>query len=248
MGLCDGELAYQLFRANKYSLVFWKNCGSARLIHPYICLMLSRILESPILRTPRPWWLPVLSLAINLHGVIFLGWSFQPLVFLFWMEAILLLAFSVFKMVFALDGKPWTEGLGKKLFLLVFGVAMSLCMIMLIVVFSIKAFDTEFNAGGFEKVLFQTRLLLFGYIAGLIIHYFGNQRYKTANPISELMAGILHILVLLCLIMPITMHLLPKYPQLNQALWVGVTVLVVKFIVDRIFSGPGNKIAGALKD
>ncbi|MBL7825950.1 MAG: hypothetical protein JNJ57_04920 [Saprospiraceae bacterium] len=209
--------------------------------------MLQRILESPVFRTPRPWWLPLLSLAINLHGIIFLGWSFQPLVFIFWMEVIFLLAFALLRMVFALDGKPWTEGLGKKLFLLGAGAAMSIGMVMLTVTFTIKAFDQGFSSEGFEKVPFQTRLLLLGYIAGLIIHYFGNQRYKTANPMSELMAGFIHVLVLLCLIMPITMHLLPKYPQLNQALWVGVAVVVVKFMVDRLFVKSGNKIAGALK-
>ena len=209
--------------------------------------MPQRLLESPLLRTPRPWWLPVISLCLSLYGIVFQGWNFQPIVFMFWFEVILLLAFAHFRMVFALDGQPWTATIFKKIGMLVFGGVMSIAMIMLTVTFTINAFDGGMSTNGFEKIPIQVRLLLLGYVAGLVIHYFGNERYKTANPMTEMMSAFIHVLVLLALLMPITMHLLPKYPKLNQAMWAGVAVVVVKFIVDTAFSRAGQKIASAIR-
>jgi hypothetical protein len=36
------------------------------------------------------------------------------------------------------------------------------------------------------------------------------------------------------------MHLIPRYPQLNQALWVAIAVVVLKFLVDLLFAKIGQ--------
>jgi hypothetical protein len=79
-------------------------------------------------------------------------------------------------------------------------------------------------------------LLIAGNVIALAVHFFMNGRYKTANPMGELMSSFIHLLVLLALIMALTMHLIPQFPQLNQALWMGVSIVVIKFIVDMLFS------------
>jgi hypothetical protein len=71
---------------------------------------------------------------------------------------------------------------------------------------------------------------------GLALHYFANGRYKTANPMGELMQTMVHILILLALLMVLAMHLIPAFPQLDQAKWVGVAVVLTKFVVDLGFS------------
>jgi hypothetical protein len=50
------------------------------------------------------------------------------------------------------------------------------------------------------------------------------------------MSTFVYLLILLVLIMPLTMHLFPRYPQLQAAKWVGFTVLAIKFVVDSAYS------------
>lgn len=202
--------------------------------------MSSNILDTPLLRYPRAWWLPLLSLALNLSGIIFLGWNVQPVVFMFWYEVILILAFAIIRMLFAMNEQPWHANIWQKAGMLAGGMVLGGAMVLLTVTFTFKAFEGGFVSNGFEHIPFQTKVLLLGYIAGLGIHYFGNGYYRKARPMSEWMPAFIHVLILLVLIMPVTMHLLPRYPDLNQAVWVAVTVVLVKFVVDALFSRIGH--------
>lgn len=206
--------------------------------------MFYKIIESPLLQHPKAWWLPVVSLLITLQGIFFLGWNLQFIVMIFWWEVILMLSASFIRMVFAMDNQPFLNTILPKIGMLIFGGVMGVAFIMLTVTFTFKVFDGGFNSTGFEKLPSRINMLILGHILALIVHYFMNGRYKTANPMGELMSSFIHLLVLLGLLMALTMHLIPKFPQLNQALWVGVSIVVLKFIVDMLFS----KIREPFKD
>jgi hypothetical protein len=198
--------------------------------------MLNSILESPLLRTSKPWWHPFLSLSITLYGILVLGWNLQPIVILFWFEIIFMAAAALIRGFFALDGKPFFNNFLQKLFFLVGGTFMFAILIMLAVTFSFKVFDGGMKSEGFDTIPTQIRILLVGYLIGLAIHFFANGRYKTATLMGELVQTFVHIWVLLALLMVLTMHLIPAYPQLDQAKWVGLSVVLVKFIVDLGFA------------
>lgn len=204
--------------------------------------MKNSILDTPLLRHPKPWWQPFLSLFVTLYGILVLGWNLQPIVVLFWWEVILMVGAALVRMLFAMDGRPFFDNFSKKIILLLGGGVMSCAMIMLAVTFSFKAFEGGLQSEGFDKIPFQTRILTAGYLLGLIFHFFVNGQYKTANPTGELMRTLVHLLVLLALLMVLAMHLIPAYPQLNQAKWVGVSVVVVKFAVDWLFTRFGKPI------
>lgn len=199
-------------------------------------MLKNAILDSPLLRHPKPWWQPFLSLFVTLYGILALGWSLQPVIFLFWWEIILMSGAALIRVLFALDGRRFFDGIGQKIVLLGGGGLLLGAMILLTVTFSFKAFSGETTAADFSRIPLQTRLLTASYAFGLILHFFANGRYKTANPASELMRTLVHLLVLLALLMPLTMHLIPAYPQLNQTIWVGVAVVCVKFAVDWLFA------------
>ncbi len=189
-----------------------------------------------MLRHAKPWWQPFLSFFVTLYGILVLGWNLQPIVFLFWWEIILMVGAALIRMLFAMDGRPFFNNFLQKIMLLVTGGILSGAMILLAVTFSFKAFEGGLQSEGFDKIPVQTRLLTAGYALGLIFHFFANGRYKTASPMGELMRTLVHLLVLLAILMALTMHLIPAYPQLNQAKWVGVAVVVIKFAVDWLFS------------
>jgi hypothetical protein len=199
-------------------------------------IMKNSILDTPLLRHSKPWWQPFLSLFVTLYGILVLGWNLQPIVVLFWWEVILMVGAALIRMLFALDSKAFFDNLMHKIILLIGGGVMSCAMIMLAVTFSFKAFEGGLQSEGFDSIPAQTRILTISYVLGLIFHFFANGRYKTASPIGELMRTLVHLLVLLALLMVLTMHLIPSYPQLNQAKWVGVAVVVVKFVVDWLFT------------
>lgn len=202
--------------------------------------MNTSILDAPLLRHSKPWWQPFLSLFITLYGILALGWNLQPIVFLFWWEIILMVGAALVRMLFAMDSRPFFDNILQKIAMLFAGAILSGAMTLLAVTFSYKVFEGGLQSEGFDKIPAQTRILTAGYVLGLVVHYFANGRYKTANPMGELMRTLVHLLVLLVLLMVLTMHLIPAYPQLNQAMWVGVAVVTVKFAVDWLFSQLGK--------
>jgi Family of unknown function (DUF6498) len=198
--------------------------------------MFNGIIDSPLFQHPKAWWLPIISLLITLQGIIFLGWNMQLIVMIFWWEVILMLSAAFIRMLLAMDNQPFLNTILPKIGMLFFGGIMGIVFIMLTVTFTFKVFEGGFNSSGFEQLPSRINLLIAGNILGLIVHYFMNGRYKIASPMDELMTPFIHLLVLLALIMALTMHLIPKFPQLNQALWVGVSIVSIKFIVDMLFS------------
>jgi hypothetical protein len=193
--------------------------------------------QHPLLQAQRPWWQPLVSLLITLNGIVFQGWGMQAVVFLFWWETILMVGAALVRVLFALDGKPVAATLAPKLGLLAFGTVMGGAMIMLAITFSIQGMsEAPATDGSLADISDQSRLLLGSYALGLVIHFFLNGRFRTASPAGEMIQPLAHLLVLLVMIMPITMHLLPSYPHLDQARYVALTVVVVKFLGDVLFT------------
>lgn len=205
--------------------------------------MANAILESPLIKQAKPWWFPFLSLSLTLYGILVLGWNLQPIVFIIWWEIILMCGAALIRGLFALNGRPFWEGLFPKVFFLMGSALMFAVMIMLTVTFSFNVFENNVQSDGFERIPAQTRILTIGYAVGLILHYFANGRYKQANVFGELMQTMVHLLVLLTLLMVLTMHIIPAFLQLNQATWVGTAVVLVKFVVDLGF----NKVVKVFK-
>jgi hypothetical protein len=201
----------------------------------------NRFVSSPFFQYPAPWWIPVISMAIIVYGMLFLGWHIQPIVFFFWWEIVLMISAALVRMFFSLNGQPFFEKLLFRLGLLAAGIVFGIMFVMLSVTFTFKAFE-NFSGGELQGIGHQIRLLQLSYLAGIIIHFFANGRYKTADPFEELSGVFIHLLILLAFLMAITMHLIPRYPQLNQALWVAIAVVVLKFLVDLLFAKIGQPI------
>jgi Family of unknown function (DUF6498) len=197
--------------------------------------MIHKFIDSQYVQFHRPWWLPFVSLLITLHGILFLHWDLQPIVFLFWWEVILMIGSALIRMLFALENQPFLNTLFSKIGLLFGGLIMGGAFIMLTVTFTFKAFEGG-SSTGLSKINYQTNMMTAGYVIGLILHFFINGKYKTASPSGELMQPFVQLLVLLAFLQALTMHLIPKYPQLNQAVWVAVALVVLKFIIDMLFS------------
>jgi Family of unknown function (DUF6498) len=194
------------------------------------------LIESPLFKQAKAWWLPFISLGITLYGILFLGWNLQPIIIVFWWEVILMVGTALVRMLFAMDGQPFINTLFSKIGMLFGGVIVGGCFIMFSVVFTFKVFDEGVNMNSFGTISNQVNMLKMGYLLSLIIHYFMNGRYKTANPMGEMMSPFVHLLILLAFLQALTMHLIPRFPQLNQAMWVAIALVILKFMVDMLFS------------
>ncbi len=196
--------------------------------------MSNKIISSSLIRHPIAWWMPFISLGITLFGILFLDWRLLPIVFFFWWEVILMLATALIRMLFAMDNKPFTAHLFQKISLLASGLVMGAVLVMLSVAFTIKAFD-NFSNESLAGISPQVKLLQLCYATVLIVHFFANGRYRTASPVGEIVVVFFHLVSVLALLMIFSMFLIPKFPQLNQALWVAIALVVVKFAVDLLF-------------
>ncbi|MBI5915052.1 MAG: hypothetical protein HY842_06715 [Bacteroidetes bacterium] len=184
--------------------------------------------------TTYPVWWAIINLGILLYGILFLKWSLEPVIFLFWMEIIFSIGAALVRAAFALEGQPFMATLLRRIFLVGAGAVLGVGFILLTVTFTIHAFHDASGLVG-SNLQLQMFLLLLNYLAALVFHFFLNGRFRSASPIGELMSTFVYLLVLLCLIMVVTMHLLPKFPALNQSLWVGLAVVGIKFGVDLLF-------------
>ena len=52
---------------------------------------------------------------------------------------------------------------------------------------------------------------------------------------GEMFPPFIHLLVLLAFLQALTMHLIPNFPHLDQARWVAVALVALKFLVDMLF-------------
>ncbi len=197
--------------------------------------MTSALDQRPVIQAQRSWWLPFVSLLATVYGILFQGWGMQAVVVMFWWEIILIVAAGLVRALFALDGKPVLATLGTKLVVLPFGAFMGGAAIMLAVVFSIEGMSAA-DDGSLADVSFQGELLLASYVLGIVLHFFLNGRFRTASPIAEMALPMMHLVVLLSLLMPITMHLLPAYPHLDKARHVALAVIAVKFLADMLIN------------
>jgi Family of unknown function (DUF6498) len=188
------------------------------------------------LKTPKPWWLTYFSLGIALYGIFVLKWPLPPIILLFWWEILLMLGSAMLRMLCAMDLKPFNQTLALKLGLLIGGGVMGIAMFMLAVSFSFKGVSGNMDPSAMHGFPLQSRLMLLAYLTSLALHFFLNGRYKAANPMGELAPTFIHILLILAPLQALGMHLIPRYPHLNQALWVTAALLVVKFVVDLLFN------------
>lgn len=199
----------------------------------------SRLASSPLIQYPTPWWMPVITFAITVYGILFLGWHIQPVVYFFWWEVILMITAALVRMFFSLNGQPFFEKFLYRLGLLAAGILFGIVFIMLSVTFTFNAFG-NFSGGEFKGIGQQIKLLQLSYLAGILVHFFANGRYKAADPFGELSGVFIHLLILLAVLQVFTMHLIRTYPELNQALWVAIVVVVLKFLVDLLFAKIGQ--------
>ena len=212
--------------------------------------MANSIVESPIrpvfYLNPALW--AVVNLLVSLYGILFKGWNLQPIVYLFWIEVILNILSALIRVAGAMNGQSFWQNIGQKLVFLLGGSALGIAFIMLTVTFTFKVFDGGFKSEGFGDIHYQVYILAFNYLAALLLHYFLNGRFRTAEPAGELMSTFVYMLVLLVIIMVITQHILPKFPGADQAMWTGLVVVGVKFAVDWIFSSVRKSLREVVKE
>ena len=205
--------------------------------------MKAELHDKPWFNTPtmHPFWMGVIGFLVNLFGLFFLGWKLETVIWLLWFEVIFIVGASLIRAFFALQGQPFLNTLLMRVFWTGAGAFLGIAFIMLTVTFTINGIDTDRkDYSGMAGLQAQIVVLFLNYLAGLVLNYFANGSFKRANPAEELMKTFVYLLVLLAIIMPVTMHLLPKYPSWSDSKWVGLAVASAKFLVDMGFSRAGR--------
>jgi hypothetical protein len=177
----------------------------------------------------------IINLLITLSGIFFLHWSLQPIIYLFWLEIIFNVVSALIRAMGAMDGKPFLETLKQKVFLLIAGTVMGIAMIMLTVTFTIGVFE-NFDFESFIGIQEAILVLAGNYVLALLLNFFFNGYFRNANPLTELVSTLIYLVILLLIIMVITQHLIPSLNLKNNAMWIGVAVVGIKFLVDFLAS------------
>lgn len=199
--------------------------------------------DKPWFNTPtmHPFWMGVIGFLVNLYGLFFLGWKLETVIWLLWFEVVFIVGASLIRAFLALQGQPFFATLLFRVFWTGAGAAMGIAFIMLTVTFTINGIDMKSrDHNGMAGLQPQIIVLFLNYLAGLVLNYFANGSFKKAHPVQELMKTFIYLLILLAIIMPVTMHLLPKYPSWSDSKWVGLAVAGAKFLVDMGFSRAGK--------
>ena len=175
---------------------------------------------------------PAINLMIVLYGILIKGWNLQPVIFIFWIQVMLIVAMALIRVATAMDGQPFLATLGQKILLLFFGGVLGAAFIMLTVTFTFRVFEGGFRVQGFQNISTQSRLLIASCAIALLLNYFLNGRFRLASPAEELGRAFIYLLILTVWIMAITQFVVPRFAGAAASLWTGLAVVVVKFVVD----------------
>lgn len=179
--------------------------------------------------------LPLLSLLISLFGIVFLRSDFHDIIILFVCEVALMLIFAIVRMLFALNEMLFYETLLQKAILLVGGIFIGTMFVVFSVMFMAESIETKVIFPEIINIQYQIYMLFFGYASKLIFHYFGNQEFRSASPMAQ-MLPYFQVLLILAILQAFTGHLFPKFVGLNHAAAGVVALVVIKFLVDLLFS------------
>lgn len=196
--------------------------------------MMTNLLASAIKKPIQKKGLPILSLLLSLFGILFLAWDFQHIIVLFVAEVFLMLLFALIKVFFAQNELPFSKTLTERLVYLMFGFGIGALFITFSITFLSKSVHFQDVFEELKKVDYQIFILTLGYFSNLFFDYFGNQKHKEAVPMYQ-MLPFLHVWIILAILQAFTRHLLPKYPNLDQAVWGIVALVILKFLVDMLF-------------
>ena len=197
--------------------------------------MTENFTEAFIQKSQQSPWLPVFSMLLSLFGVVFLNVDFQHIIILFVSEIIVMLLLSLIRMVFAMNELPFNKTVVEKLVYLGLGIFIGSLFVTFSLIIIREAIQTATFFAEIRKIQYQIYVLTFGYIVGLFSNYFASEKFKSASPISQ-MTPYIHVLAILAFLQAFTVHLLPSFPNLNQAVWGIVALVLVKFLIDLLFS------------
>lgn len=143
--------------------------------------------------------------------------------------------FALIRMLYANEGLPSSKIYIEKFIWLVLGLFLGVFFIALSISVLSKSFTATSALDELVSVLEQISILFVGYVEATFFNYFKNNHYKTAAPKNQ-MVSFIHVLTILAFLQLFTVHLIPSYPNLDQAVWGIVALVLVKFFVDLLFN------------
>ena len=197
--------------------------------------MSENIIESIFQKTNNKPMLPIFSMLISLFGIVVLQYDYHDIIILFVCEIVLMLLFAMIRMLFALNEMPFYKTLMQKTILLIGGVFIGTFLVVFSVMFMSESINTKIIFTEIRNSQYQIYVLIFGYISTLIFHYFGNQKFRTAAPMAQ-MIPFFQVLTILAVLQGFTGHLFPKFKVLDHAVAGVVALVIIKFLVDLLFN------------
>ena len=180
-------------------------------------------------------WMPFISMAISLYCILLLNYDYQHVIILFIWEIFLVMFFALIRMLYANEGLPTAKVYVEKFIWLILGSSLGVFFITISISILSKSFTATSVLDELVGVLEQISILFVGHVEANFSNYFRNNRYKTAEPRNQ-MISFIHVLVILAFLQLFTVHLIPSYPNLDQAVWGIIALVLVKFFVDLLFT------------
>lgn len=174
--------------------------------------------------------LSAFSLFIALYGVLVLGWSTGAIIALFWYETLLLAAFSLGRILLALNGKKIWEDVFLRFFLLFMGglgMALIAFFIVMLSAGSVSKMQGTFSIADPSFGL-QRNLLLIAYVTAFLGGFLLNGAFKQAAPVAEFVRGMGRMMIVLIFIL-LSGSLGGNYFQNATPIGVTIAILLAKF-------------------
>ena len=197
--------------------------------------MQKNIIENLYQKTNNKPIMPILSMLISLFGIVILQYDYHDIIILFVCEIMLMLFFAIIRMLFALNEMPFYKTLMQKAILLIGGIFIGTFLVVFSVMFMSESINTKIIFTEIRNSQYQIYVLIFGYISTLIFHYFGNQKFRTAAPMAQ-MIPFFQVLTILAVLQGFTKHLFLEIEGLDHAVAGVVALVVIKFLVDLLFN------------
>ena len=190
----------------------------------------------PLTKLNPAWW-AVVNLAILAFGIYILHWNFKILIYVFWMEINYVAFAAVIRSFFAKDKRSRFTVSSEKMWVMILGTLLSTACIMFVVGLTFDIFAGQFGIAWKGGPWIAVILMAVNHLELLSVHYFMNDRYLRANPFREYGWSYAYMVLEVGAILAFCLYYMKRFPSFDPVPKLALKLLVIRFLMDLIYSG-----------
>lgn len=185
----------------------------------------------------HPSYWAMVNQLILAYGIYMSNWDFYLLLYVLWVELFIVMATMLVRVTFAREYRRGFNMTGEKISFFFIGILLSTTCITLMKAMSYDLFSGEIRLGQFSAPLYLILMLGLNHVIRLGLHYFQNERFRKANPATEMIVSFMYQVGIVVILIAIGAYYLPRYPHAGEVKDMALKLLSFRLFMDLLYCG-----------